>query len=141
MHEQGILNLYELAGFSDGFHKSARTVVRGVDGLGRDETFNITRNAIQTYLDRRDALGGLVDRLRVYSISNRAAAENMATARKKMRKMGIELTWTDSVRFSVFNQYSRLEIMPKPAQGETEVHPYSLFARPRRAWILSGPPG
>ena len=128
MHEQGILNLYELAGYSDGFHKSARTVVRGVDGIGRDELFNITRNQIQTYLDRQDKLGDLVDQLRVYSISNRAAAENMATARKKLHKMGIELTWTDASRFPAFNQYNRLEIMPKLAQDDTEIHPYNFIS-------------
>lgn len=96
LHEEEVIDLYAMAGLLsfDSFSLGAshpNVVVTSVGDDGTDNWWPVTRWTIAKYLESR----GESRRLRVYSISERAAEERMDVASRKLDDIGVILDWKD----------------------------------------------
>ena len=110
MHENGDLDLYELAGLApyrwDRQFVRPDTAVVEVTEDGEDAFWPITRERIDQYLDSQ----GSDVRLRVYAMTRRAASDRMDVARRKLKRMAIYLDWNDPLAFATFQPSTTADI-------------------------------
>jgi hypothetical protein len=119
LHEQGILDLFALAGLLsfDSFQIAReRTRVVRVDDTGNDMWYlPVHRTAIRSFLDS----DGTSMRLRAYAMEPGAASRAMRTARKKFKKLCIDLAWDSSFHFPTFQSL--------PVQPCTSLREFRFF--------------
>jgi hypothetical protein len=106
LHNNGTLDLFAMAGllsFNSFRINRERTRVVRVDEGGNDMWYlPVHRYAIRSFLDS----GGTSLRLRAYAMESFAAGKAMRTARKKVKKLCIDLGWDTSFNFPSFQQFN-----------------------------------
>ncbi len=106
LHNDGTLDLFSLAGllsFNSFRINRERTRVVRVDASGSDMWWlPVHRYAIRSFLDS----GGTSLRLRAYAMKPYAAAKAMRTARKKFKKLCIDLAWDTPFNFPTFQMFN-----------------------------------
>jgi len=106
LHNDGTLDLFSLAGllsFNSFRINRERTRVVRVDGAGNDMWWlPVNRFAIRSFLNS----GGTSLRLRAYAMKPYAAAKAMRTARKKFKKLCIDLSWDTPFNFPTFQMFN-----------------------------------
>ena len=107
MHQDGTLDLFELAGLGPGVHVSprAQTEVVRVDDEGNDQRWwPVNRSVIQAHLDTGR------HRLRVYAMQRDVTAQRMESTQKKLRDVGVKLAWNDPIRYARWQSYTTLPV-------------------------------
>lgn len=119
LHEQGVLDLFRLAGVASfegaGSYFSPvrpRTRMVRVDDDGNDMWYlPVTRPDIRAFIDS----DGTSIRLRAYAMEQYAAGKAMRTARKKFKKLCIDLNFGTSFNFATWQDFDL-----QPCNDETD---------------------
>lgn len=123
MHNAGLINLFTLAGYEQNGFLTTRTYARKINGFGVESIDAPSRDYIQSYLDNQ----GIVDHLRVYSLTDQAAADFLKTATDRCKMLALKLRWNDPERFSWFSGYTRSELIFRVPTGATSpIHPFDF---------------
>lgn len=106
LHNDDTLDLFAMAGLLsfDSFRiDRERTRVVRVDDNGNDMWYlPVNRYAIRSFLNS----GGTSLRLRAYAMESAAAGKAMRTARKKFKKLCIDLDWDTPFNFPTFQTFN-----------------------------------